>query len=108
MRLSQWAGLGFLAVVVVVGVMPQYRYLFQVYGFAHAALHVAVFCLAFWLIAGQRDRGRYALFGLGLLLTGLGIEGAQSRLYGTALEYSDVLYDAMGIALGISGRLLMP
>lgn len=108
MRFRQALGVLFMAMVISVGILPEFRYLFRLSAPLHAVVHVLTFCLAFALTASRKTALGYSLLGMSLLSAGLFIEYVQSQIYGNALEYWDILYDALGIALGMSGRFLMP
>jgi hypothetical protein len=83
------------------------RHLAQTHGANHIFVHVAVFAFVFALMAGRRRLVPYTLLSLGLLLVGAFIEVVQSHVYGTPLEYFDIAYNGVGIAMGLIGRLAL-
>lgn len=67
----------------------------------HSAGHFVVFALA-GFVAGRTSRSlwmRLLLFA-GLLLFGFGIEAAEHLNYDSAMEWTDVVVDGLGVAAG--------
>lgn len=67
----------------------------------HSVGHFALFGIVAY-VAGRAARswqGRFLLF-LGVIVLGFGIELGEHLVYGTLLEWSDVLLDAVGVVGG--------
>ena len=105
--LSSWpAAFACLALLALLAALPaRFRGWFATYGLLHACAHIAVFYVAFLAMALRAKSGRDAAFlGCLLLSYGAALEALQTVLFHIPLEYSDVLADAAGVALGMLSK----
>jgi len=102
LRLAQWLGMAFLAGLVVVSLAPEFKGHVASQGPVHEAAHVLAFCVAFLLNATfSRSARGLVIRALALVVFGAILELAEKSIYGSQLEYSDILSDAVGIGIGV-------
>jgi hypothetical protein len=106
---SRPAAFACLALLAVLAALPApYRGRFATSGFVHAWAHIAVFYAAFLVTVPRAKNGRdTAILACLLLGYGAALEILQTALFHIPLEYSDVLADAAGVALGILSKSIM-
>jgi hypothetical protein len=103
---SRPAALVYLSMLALLAALPaRFRGWFATYGLVHECAHIAVFYLAFLVTSLRAKNGRDAAFlGCLLLSYGAALEALQTVLFHIPLEYSDVLADAAGVALGVLSK----
>jgi VanZ family protein len=100
-------GILFIALLACFALLPgpAVKGRFATSGPWHACAHMAAFYIAFLLIAaGSRVAKRSVVAGFFLLAFGVAIEFFQTRVYGTRIEYRDIIADTTGILLGFLSR----
>jgi hypothetical protein len=95
-----------LVMLALLAALPaRFRGWFATYGLVHACAHIAVFYVAFLVTVLRAKNGRDTAFlGCLLLSYGAALEALQTMLFHIPLEYSDVLADAAGVALGMLSK----
>src|SRR5277367_5488027 len=103
---SRPAAFAYLSMLALLAALPaRFRGWFATYGLVHACAHIAVFYVAFLVTVLRAKNGRdVAFLGCLLLSYGAALEALQTALFHIPLEYSDVLADAAGVALGMLSR----
>jgi hypothetical protein len=96
-------GLLVLIVLAVLALLPQtLKVHTRTVGMPHDLVHIGAFFLCFMLIAfPSKGFKEAAAISLALLVFGFLLEQMQTQMYGTRLEYSDIVLDGIGIVLGI-------
>lgn len=99
-------GLGVLATIASLALMPQpWKGHLATFGMLHDCAHVAAFLVACILTTWRVRRSGIAVrTGLLILSFGILLEFLQTRVYGNAFEYQDLVADAAGIATGLLFR----
>ncbi len=102
MRLAQSLGIAFLVGLIVVSLAPAFKGIVASRGPLHDAAHVLAFCVAFLLNASfSRSSRDLVMRAFGLVVFGAILELAEKSIYGSQLEYCDILSDAAGIGIGV-------
>lgn len=100
--LSITAAIFVVAGVAVVSFLPvQDKYLLHTKGKYHSWGHLFVFIVIAFLAAQTvRSRNARLLVVLGSFLLGFGLELGEHLIYGSGLEWKDILVDAFGVCIG--------
>jgi hypothetical protein len=103
---SRPAALMYLSMLALLAALPaRFRGWFATYGLVHACAHIAVFYVAFLVTVLRAKNWHDAAFlGCLLLSYGAALEALQTVVFHIPLEYSDVLADAAGVALGMLSK----
>ena len=97
----QCLGIAFVLALALVSLAPPFKGRIASQGPLHDSAHVLAFCVAFLLNAlTHRSPRALVLWAMALLFVGASLEFSEKAIYGNGLEYTDVLDDAAGIALG--------
>jgi hypothetical protein len=88
--------------MAVVSLLPQpWKGRTALPGVLHGTSHILAFAVAFGIAAGRRAKWTALAFAaVALLIFGVTLEVLESAKFGNRLEYSDILFDASGIAAG--------
>ena len=108
MQLGRIIGIMWLALLMFLALLPEpFKGRFATIGVGHQFTHIAVFTVAFLLMATRlKGLGQPAILGLLLLLFGSALELLQTRVYHIPIEYSDISANAAGILVGFLSRAI--
>ena len=108
MQRGRIIGILWLALLMFLALLPEpFKGRVATFGFGHKCAHIAVFTVAFLLIATRlKGWGQPAILGLLLLVFGSALELLQTRVYHIPIEYSDISANAAGILLGFLSRTI--
>jgi hypothetical protein len=78
---------------------------FATRGPLHSLEHVFAFCALYLLFSDRQSDWRvYSAAAIAVFACGLMLEALQTRVYRIPIESADVLYDALGVTLGLLAK----
>ena len=97
---------GLLIAITAMSLLPApWKGRFSTRGPFHNLEHVLAFCALYLLLSVRQSDWRiYSAAAIAVFAFGFMLEALQTRVYTIPIESADVLYDALGVTLGLLAR----